>query len=122
MAKKKVAKKKTIGRKKPRTKKSGGTANTSTSFSNTPLEDIDDDVERFIKQPKTDILNLELLISSLQDNGDIKNIDGSNGKDVIVWNDKTLPDIRHDEGALIREWTGIVKTMYRRVKKADLEL
>jgi len=122
MPKKKVAKKKTIGRKKPRTKKSGGTANTSTSFSNTPLEDIDEDVERFIKQPKTDILNLELLISSLQDNGDVlKIIDGSNGKDVIVWNDKTFTwDIRHDEGALIREWTAIVREMYRRVKKADL--
>ena len=71
VAKKKVAqKKKTAQKKKPKSahmkavskRKSGGTANTSTSFPNTPQQDIDRDVERFIDNHNSDILNLEIFI------------------------------------------------------------
>jgi putative DNA primase/helicase len=130
VAKKKVAqKKKTAQKKKPKSahmkavskRKSGGTANTSTSFPNTPQEDIDRDVERFIDNHNSDILNLEIFISAVQDNGnEIKFVDGSNGKEILSWNRETnVWEINKDDGAFNKHWVGIVKKLLKKVKAVN---
>ena len=127
VAKKKVAqKKKTAQKKKPKSahmkavskRKSGGTANTSTTFPNTPLKAIDEDVKRFIKYPNSDVLNLEVFISEVRENGDeIKFIDGSHGKEILSWNrESNVWEITNDDGAFNKHWIGIVKELLKKVK------
>jgi len=128
VAKKKVAQKKKTAQKKKKPKsahmkavskrKSGGTANTSTTFPNTPLEAIDEDVKRFIKYPNSDVLNLEVFISEVRENGDeIKFIDGSHGKEILSWNrESNVWEITNDDGAFNKHWIGIVKELLKKVK------